>query len=231
MKNFFLFTVLIALLPFASFSQDVLIGLKSGVNISNLSGTVNENPKWKTGIILGGYLQVPLSNQTFYQPEIIYSEQGSKSTHYGSSTAVSSSSSRTRGSKYSTRPEVGETKTKMNYINILPLSLKVYFNESRDINMYVGPQVGFLLSAKEEGEVDGSTVDEELSDFIKPMDFSAVVGLGVDFPVGLNFGTRLNYGLTDISKLSKVYTSNITRPNLTNIVFQFHLGYTFKGGE
>jgi hypothetical protein len=229
--TYFLVALVLFSLVEVSYSQNVAGGLKIGVNLADLSGTVNEDTKVKPGMVLGGYLQVPLSNLTYYHPEIQFSSQGSIFEHYGPSTTLSYSSSRSRGSIYSSRAKSGETKVKLNYLNVLPLSLKIYFSESKDINLQIGPQFGFLLSAKEEGEENGDEIDEDLSDVMKVMDVSAVVGLGVDLPVGINFGARLNYGLTDISMLPKEYPGGFTRPKLTNVVFQFHLGYTFRNSN
>ena len=216
MKYQYFLIVAIFLSVNTSFGQQAKLGLKSGMNLADLSGTVNVDTKAKPGMVLGAYLQAPFTDRTFFHPEIQFSVQGSQ---YERSRRVDNT--------YITE----ETKVKLNYLNVVPLCVKFYLTESKNVNLLAGTQVGFLLSAREVGVIRGDDVDEDISEDFKSMDFAVLAGLGMDLPFGLNFGARLNYGISDISSLSKDYTQGFTRPNLTNVVFQFHVGYTFGKDE
>ena len=84
-------------------------------------------------------------------------------------------------------------------------------------SLELGPQVGFLLSAKE--EFDGES-DEDIKDFIKGTDFGVNFGIGYQMETGLNFGARYNLGLSDIPEDSG-------GDSIKNGVFQISVGYTF----
>jgi len=84
------------------------------MNLADLSGTVNVDTKSKPGMVIGAYLQAPFTDRTFFHPEIQYSARGSQ---YERPRRVDNT--------YITE----ETKVKLNYLNIVPLCVKVYFSE------------------------------------------------------------------------------------------------------
>ena len=73
MKNIILVFV-ISFLSFSSFSQSkTSFGLRSGVNIANLS---NANLETKNGLYLGAFVNIKISELYELQPELGYSNQG-----------------------------------------------------------------------------------------------------------------------------------------------------------
>lgn len=93
-----------------------------------------------------------------------------------------------------------------NYLNI-PVLLR--FSPAPIINFHVGPQFGILMSA--------NLADEDIKDTFKSSDISAAVGVGLDFPFGLNFTLRYVKGLSSISEDSTDSVKGNT--------FQISLGY------
>jgi opacity protein-like surface antigen len=98
-------------------AQDVKFGVKLGLNIANISGDIEDN-KSLFGANLGGFAEIKLSDKLAFQPELLFSMQGSK---------------------------YEDIATKLNYINI-PLLAKYNLNEK--FSVLAGPQIGFLMSAK-----------------------------------------------------------------------------------
>lgn len=90
----------------------------------------------------------------------------------------------------------------LDYIN-MPVIVKYYL--VRGLNVQLGPQVGFLV----DDNIDGGNAES--------MDFSAVMGLGVDLPFGIRIDGRYNLGLTNVFKDS----------NRKNSVFSVAVGYSF----
>ena len=106
-----------------------------------------------------------------------------------------------------------ESVTKLDYINI-PLMAKLYLTDGLSIE--AGPQIGFLISAKDEFDdvtttnVSGDSTTEtdsgtdDIKDIVNGIDFGANLGLGYRLENGLLFGARYNLGLSNICLL---YTS------------------------
>jgi len=124
------------------------------------------------------------------QPELVYSAQGAKYEMSGISAKVA-----------------------LNYLNLTPL---LRYNSS-GFFVGVGPQIGFLMSAKT--KVDGAD-DEDIKDNLKGVDFAAAIAAGYEFENGFGFYARYNHGLSTISDVSdeKVF----------NRVFQIGLRYSLK---
>ena len=82
----------------------------------------------------------------------------------------------------------------LNYINI-PIMFKYYLNSG--LNLQAGPQFGILIGSEDE---DGNSIDIDLRDG----DFGAVLGVGWDFPSGVQLSARYINGFVDITDVSGV---------------------------
>lgn len=98
----------------------------------------------------------------------------------------------------------------LTYIN-LPVYAKIYL--VKGLNFQGGPQFGFVV------DDNVSQVFEEIGDSIeaKTFDLSGIVGLGYDFPMGLRFDARYNFGVT------KTFDGEDGK----NGVFSLAVGYSF----
>jgi hypothetical protein len=188
MKKIFLFAIIVSALTTAQ----AQFGVKAGLNMANLGGddVDDEGKKSLMGFHGGIFYNIVAGESFSVQPELVYSAQGAKYEFGGIS-----------------------AKFALNYLNFTPL---LRYNSS-GFFVGVGPQIGFLMSAKT--KADGAD-DEDVKDQLKSVDFAAAIAAGYEFENGFGFYGRFNYGLSSISEDSdeKVF----------NRVFQIGLRYSLK---
>ena len=168
-KSSILVAVSLVLLSAGAMAQEVAIGIKAGPNFAKLdaNSSVATNYSARTGWHAGAFVLFR-GERVGFQPELIFSQQGSKFDYSGS-------------------PDL---KSNFSYVNI-PLIVKLY--TVAGLNLQVGPQFGFLTKA--EWETPAGTQD--VKDDIKKTDFSLGLGVGWDLPFGLSIDARYNLGLSD----------------------------------
>lgn len=106
----------------------------------------------------------------------------------------------------------------LSYLN-LPILAKYYVTEAFSIEL--GPQFGFLLDSDTDVD-DDSEIDTD--DLYKDFDFSVAAGLNYELEMGLNFGARYNFGVTDNADSEAFFGNDAVR----NSVMQVSVGYTFS---
>ena len=159
-----IFTLAFALLCSGVFAQaQFSVGLKGGLNfanldVSNLEGTYNN----RTGYHLGAFALIKMT-KIGIQPEIIFSEQGSKVKD----------------------PNLGSVESNFSYVNV-PIILKLY--TVAGINLQVGPQFGFLTSA----EYDNTSIKDQLkgSDTSLALGAGWDLPLGLSIDARYNLGLK-----------------------------------------
>jgi Outer membrane protein beta-barrel domain len=175
-------------------SAQIRFGVKAGVNIANVTYSGSSAPSSLQSItdFNGGlFASIPLFSSCSLQPEVVYSGQG-------------------------TSANVSSVTAKLNY-DYLNVPVLFKYQHSTGLFAETGPQVGFVLSAKE--KADGQTTDVKSNS--QSTDFSWAFGIGYQIKViNLGIDARYNLGLTDVNKDN----SNGT---VKNSVFQFGLFYTF----
>lgn len=174
-------------------AQNVTFGAKAGVNFATLNGDDAEDADGRTSFHIGATAEFSLSDTFSIQPELLYSGQG-----------------------FTTKESDTDITGKMDYIN-LPIMAKFYVAEG--LSLEVGPQIGFLLSAKAEGESDGTSASVDFKDETKSVDFGANFGVGYKLDSGTNLGFRYNLGLTSVAEEDS--------DDLKNSVLQLSVGYNF----
>jgi hypothetical protein len=196
-------TLLFAGASLYSFGQtQFAIGIKGGPNFANINTqeSAGENYKARTGFHLGAFALIK-GQKVGFQPEVLFSQQGSKF-------------------KYSGSPDL---KANFSYVNV-PLIVKLY--TIAGINLQVGPQIGFLTSAKWEDYDENTKVvtEHDIKENFKSTDFSLALGVGWDLPLGLSIDGRYNLGLSDVNSGGG--------ESVKNQVWQFSIGYKlFKSGN
>ena len=197
MKNFILLTVAFLAFGFinAQDKKDMSFGVKGGLNVSSVTNAVQygANSSSLIGFHLGVFGEFMVSDKFAIQPELLYSAQG---------VTVDDS-------------EGNKVDAKLDYINI-PVMAKFYATNS--FSLEFGPQIGFLVSAKEKS--GGVTTD--IKDATKSTDFGLNLGMGYDITENMVLGLRYNFGL---SQLQKDLGSGEKASK--NSVFQFSFGYKF----
>jgi len=175
------------------------LGIKAGPNFSTIDtkASAGENYRNRAGFHGGAFVLIKAA-KIGIQPEVIFSQQGSK-------------------------VEIDSKKFESNfsYINI-PIILKLY--TVAGINIQAGPQFGFITNAEtpiQDQLNPGSYKVSDVKDKMKSSDFTVALGLGWDLPFGLTLDARYNLGL------SKIYDKAPSQQteNAKNQVFQLSLGY------
>jgi hypothetical protein len=167
-----------SVIALSSAKAQIQFGVKAGVNLANLTlSNVTDNTaslKTNTDFNAGLLAYIPIAKSLVFQPEVVYSGQGSKLSYPSDQTANGTLA-------YS-------------YINV-PLVVK--YAHSSGLFAETGPQVGFLISAK--AKADGQSTDIKSS--VQSTDFSWAFGVGYKIPeVNLGIDVRYNLGLTNLNK-------------------------------
>ena len=193
-----IFLSLLSVMAFTGFAQ-THFGVRGGVNFASINGDDTDNLSARTAIFFGAYGEFGIDDVFAIQPEILFSQQGAE---------------------YEDSEEDGifyDGRFKLDYLNI-PVMVKIYIADG--FFLEAGPQIGFLLSAKDEFDTPISG-EEDIKDFIKSTDFSGNVGLGYLMDMGLNFNARYNIGLSSLDDFEGV------EENLKNGVLSIGVGFRF----
>jgi hypothetical protein len=189
----FSFAILFAALLFAgtAYAQRPILGIKGGVNFSNVHNSNNVEYDTKTGFHAGLLAHFHVSPQFAIQPEVLYSAQGAKFD----------------AASINTRMNLG-------YINV-PVMFQYMF--SNGFRLEAGPQVGFLVS----GKTEAGNVEVDIKDDLNTVDFGVGGGIGYISKSGLGIDARYNFGLTDINKDNSSNVKSQNRGVQVGLFYQF----------
>jgi len=174
---------------------NVSLGLKAGASLTDFVGPdATGRFANRFGFHAGMFANIGFAKLFAFQPEIIYSQKGAKTN------AV-------------------DINCRLHYIDV-PLAFHVntdgFFFEA-------GPQVGFLVAAKD--EVGSTSID--VTDRYKTLDFGYLAGLGYQLKHGPGAGLRYNGAFTNFPSSTTV--GNITQQiRQRNSAFQFYFTYSFN---
>lgn len=173
------------LLSIGAFAQAQLaIGIKGGPNFANLNvSDANATYNSRSGWHAGAFALIKLS-KIGIQPEILFSQQGSKI-------------------KFNSQ----NLKANYSYLNI-PIIVKLY--TVAGINLQVGPQFGFLTKAESDYNpvTNTPTNKQDFKDAYKKSDVGLALGAGWDLPFGLTVDARYNLGLSKVDDEAANSTKN-----------------------
>lgn len=180
MKKTILVTALMLVLSFNVQAQFLQIGVKAGLNYANLTGASVQTDAI-TSYHAGLVAEVKLLEKFAIQPELLYT---------------------TQGATYNT--VLGDLKNELGYIAI-PVLAKIYLSKS--FSLELGPQASFLLSEKNNFDVNNSNT----------FDFAIDAGLGFKITKNIFIQGRYVLGLTEVSSAAET----------KNSVLQFSAGLMF----
>lgn len=196
MKKIILMVVMVFTFGFvnAQGKEDMAFGIKGGLNISTITNADVDgvNSKSLVGFHVGFFGEFMLGDKFAIQPEVLYSTQGTKIEFEGIKGDL-----------------------KLDYIAI-PVMAKYYVADS--FSLELGPQIGFLVSAKAKSGGESEDVKDEL----KSTDVSLNFGLGYDITENFMIGARYNLGLTRLQ--DELLPGE---DESKNSVFQISIGYKF----
>lgn len=196
MKKIILTVVMVFTLGFVNAQEkaDMAFGVKGGLNISTITNADVDgvNSKSLVGFHVGFFGEFMVSNKFAIQPEVLYSAQGTELEFEGISGDL-----------------------KLDYITI-PVMAKYYVADA--FSLELGPQIGFLVSAKAKSGGESEDVKDEL----KSTDVSLNFGLGYDITQNFMIGARYSLGLTRLQD-ELIPGEDESK----NSVFQISVGYKF----
>jgi hypothetical protein len=149
-------------------------GVKAGLNYANQSSsgeTENTDIESIVGINGGIYCNYYLFDFLALQPELMVSGKG---VHW--------------------RDPFYNAKDVLTYID-MPILIK--YEPVKLINIHAGPQIGYLISAKQKNLDNGEEVN--INDFYENFDLGLALGIEGNFPFRLSFTIRYVFGLTNVT--------------------------------
>jgi len=173
MKRIIFTALILSIVSFSARAQ--YIGVKGGLNLSNLNIDDVDDENMRAGYHFGAYINLPISDGFAVQPEVLYSTKGAEAD-------------------YNLVGFDGTAKLKLDYIDVPILAV---FKLGDAIEIHAGPYFGFLANSKYEVSGDVSDDGDLDSDNFKNLDYGLVGGLAVNF-AAIQVGARYNYGLQEI---------------------------------
>jgi len=176
-------------------------GLKAGVNFSNVYDSKSQefNADFKVGFAAGAFLAIPIGKYIGFQPEILFSQKGYKST----------------GTLLTIAYEFTHT---TNYIDV-PLLFE--FKPSALVTLLAGPQYSFLVKQKDvftSGNFT-NTQEQEFENDKSVLCFLGGIDINLDqFVLGARAGWDLQNNNGD---------GTSTNPRYKNVWYQATLGFRF----
>jgi hypothetical protein len=171
MKKTFIVTAL-AIFSITVAQAQMSIGAKTGLNISNVKNTYDGGSSKGDARLsghLGLYLVYNFQENMAFQPEMVFSGEG-------------------------TRTEGGGEDYKIN-LTYLNFPLLFRYNFSDKISGVTGPQIGFLLGAKQKHDGDSN----DIKDGLKGTNVAWAIGGAYELANNINVGIRYNIGLSDVA--------------------------------
>lgn len=180
-------------------------GIKGGVNLANLYDSEVGDENLKVGLNVGLLAKLPLVKGLSLQPELLYSQKGTKATYDNIFQGE------------------GEYRFNLHYVE-LPILLSV--NLTPNLNLHAGPYVAYLAGVNITQLEDGQT--NELADLdadnFNRFDFGVAGGLGLDIS-NFTIGARYTLGLKEIGKDDNI-PGAITQGS-KNSAISLYIGFGF----
>ena len=183
-----LIAVLLAVSTISVYSQPTLsLGLEGGLNLGNVSITPSQTSNSRTGLIIGGVLDIGISRNIGVTTGLRYTMKGFQITNGGATFT-----------------------DKLNYLEV-PALLKVKFPLT-EVKPYLvgGPVLGIRVSASEEQSNGTQTADVDASSAYESIDFGLLFGGGLDFNIAnktdLFIQAGYAFGLSNIWKQTTTVT-------------------------
>jgi hypothetical protein len=208
MKKIILLIGVVALFTFKaeaqnSSSENIRIGVKGGLNLSNIYDTKSENYEAdaKFGFVLGGFLAIPIGPYLGFQPEVLFSQKGCRAT--GTAMGVI---------------DYEYTLTS----NFIDVPLLIALKPIAQVTFLAGPQYSYLLSQQiviKSGDFTQEQEEEFENDNLR-RNTLGVLG-GVDFNLSnITLGARLGWDILDNNG-----DGTSTDPRYKNVWYQVTLGF------
>lgn len=187
-------------------SSKLKIGLKGGVNFSNLNADSVDVNNVLTGFNLGVFARLPITQTFAIQPELLYTTKGAEL-------------------QYNNAFVNGTSTFKLNYLE-LPVLLVI--NLSENFSIHGGPYVAYLIDGKATNDAQGTLFDVESNlsnDDYNKFDSGVAIGIGYETS-SIGFGVRYSYGFQKVGKERNFLGTDYTFPDGKNSVINLYLSYS-----
>lgn len=183
-------SVLILALPFTVLAQKARVGLSGGISLAKITGKTDGedfNTEYKSGLMGGMILDVPLNKRVSFQPGVYYIQKGWTDK----------------------RPYPGLIEKSYTALRYAETQLNFVYNASGKNNIYVGagPSVSFNLPSKSVTEIDGVksetsiTFGKLIANDLKGIDYGANFLAGFRFSSGVFITVNYNMGIRDLTPI------------------------------
>jgi len=172
-KHLFVVTALVGVLGATQAQAQDRGGFRIGLNAATLSTNdeTDFDPKVRTGLVVGLFGTVPITDMVAFQPEVLFSQQGAK-VEEGSDSG----------------------KIKLDFVQI-PLLAKFKLGANSPVHALVGPSFGFRTKA----EVEANDETDDIAEDVEKMDVGLVTGVGINVGPGV-VDARYTWGLRNLDK-------------------------------
>ncbi|MCF7803861.1 MAG: PorT family protein [Candidatus Marinimicrobia bacterium] len=165
----YIVTAVLLLIWFPYHGNAQHMGAKGGLNMANFAGESADNMEYRAGGILGAYVYLPVTSQFGIQPEIYYSQRGSRSDGTIGETDI-------------------DARIDMQYIDLPVLAV---LHTRTGLRFYGGPGMAFFLDGtihtEATGQLLGWDVNESGTSEINENDVKSP-SVFLSGGVGYNFG-------------------------------------------
>jgi hypothetical protein len=184
-------TVALLVLMLALFSGSAVAqtsptgGVKGGIGFASVSMEGDLDillPDSRTGVLVGGFVDLPVSDMFSVVIEGLYSQKGATGT-------------------FTEEGITADVTVKADYIEIPILAQFPFSTTNVRPFVYGGVAPAFRTSAKVEARFMGETEEDDIADEVKSMDLGLVFGGGIRFG-HFAIEARYNLGLLDINEES-----------------------------
>ena len=180
--------VLLLLVP-GIYSQNISLGVHTGLNFAGASITPAQTTGSRTGIIIGGLIDIAVSNDLSLAPGLQFISKGASSTESGATSTTS-----------------------LNCLEIPVLAMYKFKAGEFIPHIFAGPNFAFILSANSEVSGGGSSSSSDVSSSFSTFDMGVMFGTGSEFKLssatGIYLDMAYSFGLSNISKENSVSIKN-----------------------
>lgn len=212
----------------------VKYGMKIGTNIANFNSTTNDGVENiesspMIGASGGFYIEIPLNDRWYINPEIIYSQKGASFNYqYTHNYALNERDSHTSNQEL-----------KLAYIE---LNTNASYKSTDKLSLNLGPSFSYLLttsySVTDKGEHDEQETHEELPSSIyeeETLDIGLNIGISYYISENLLIDGKVNTGFMSIGEVSQEINTvdaanNPIKTNIYNLknkAITFSIAYLF----
>jgi hypothetical protein len=188
--------------------EKLQIGVKGGLNISNLYLNDEAASDMIFGYNAGVFVKKPFTAIIAIQPELYVSSKGSSIT-------------------YNNVFVGGTAKFNLTYLEMPVLCVA---KVSKHVNFQFGPYISYLLNSEIKNVVNNQLFDFEkninVNDFNR-IDAGIIAGFGIEVHT-VTMGARYIYGLTKVGKEQTLLGLNYRIPNANNGIVNFYLSVSLN---